>query len=552
MNIEEKNKVGVIDLDDPILESKKEKIKEAETEIKDENENEKSQIDEQIQETASTKTTLSEEPIQIKEAKHSKSYLMIFGIFTTIFIILILAIFGIFTFYNYQNSSKIAKGVYINGIDISELTKEDALDKVQNYYSEKLSNDLTLVCNDFSTYIKTSEINLNFDIESAVDYAYQIGKTTNLFNDNFQIFNAMITGINIMPTYTIDDKALSNILNTLSSELPDAVVESGYYIDSSNLIITKGSSGSIIDIDATSNSIKEKISNLNYLNETINISTKSSSPQPVDIDTIYHEVYSEAKDAYYTTEPHVVYPSSTGIDFAVTIDEAKKLLQEADTECTIPLKVLYPNVTTNMIGQEAFPDLLATFSTKYATSNKNRTTNLRLAASKIDGYVLLPDETFSYNSVVGERTIAAGYKEAAIYENGQVVDGLGGGICQISTTLYNATLFANLEMVELYNHQFVPSYVTAGRDATVVYGVKDFKFKNSRKYAIKITCSVSGGVATFNIWGLKEDTEYDIDVYANITSKTSSYIKSSTYRTLKQNGEIINTEKITNSTYKVH
>ena len=145
-----------------------------------------------------------------------------------------------------------------------------------------------------------------------------------------------------------------------------------------------------------------------------------------------------------------------------------------------------------------------------------------------------------------------GYKEAAIYQNGEVVQGLGGGICQISTTLYNAILFANLEIVELHNHQFVPSYVTAGRDATVVYGVKDFKFKNTRNYPIKINCSVAGGTARFEIRGLKQENEYEISVYSNVTSRTSSYIKSSTYRTLKQNGQIISTENVINSTYKVH
>lgn len=222
-----------------------------------------------------------------------------------------------------------------------------------------------------------------------------------------------------------------------------------------------------------------------------------------------------------------------------------------ENETKIPLKTLYPSVTTNMIGVEAFPDLLATFSTKYS-SNKDRTTNLRLAAHKINGHVLLPGETFSYNKVVGERTIAAGYKEAAVYQNGEVVQGLGGGICQISSTLFNAVLLSNLEIVELHNHQFVPSYVTAGRDATVVYGVKDFKFKNSRKYAIKINCSVSGGVATFNIWGKKQDTEYDVSVYAKVNSKTSTAIKSSTYRTLKLNGNVVKTENIANFTYKVH
>ena len=113
-------------------------------------------------------------------------------------------------------------------------------------------------------------------------------------------------------------------------------------------------------------------------------------------------------------------------------------------------------------------------------------------------------------------------------------------------------MFANLNIVELHNHQFVPSYVGAGRDATVVYGAKDFKFKNSRKHAIKIECSVSGGVAKFKIYGVKEDTEYDVKVNTSIISSTASYIKSSTYRTLYLKGKKVSSERIYSCTYKKH
>ncbi len=484
--------------------------------------------------------------------KSSKRWIIAVGIFLICFLCLIIIIFGIFTFYNHSNNTTISKGIYINGIDVSNLTKQEAKNKLESYYSDKLSNDITLIHNNYTTYIKTSEINLSFDIDSAINYAYQCGKTNNIFTDNFQIFNAMINGINIMPIVNFDEESLKNILNTLSSELPDAVVESGYYIEGDNLIITKGKDGYIIDVNSTLEKMKQKILNLNYLNETIEIDTIANSPKEINLDAIYNEIHKEPKDAYYTSDPHTIYPSENGIDFQVSLDQAKEMLQIADKECTIPLKVLKPNITTNMIGEEAFPDLLASFSTRYAASNTNRTTNLRLASNKIDGYVLLPGETFSYNTVVGERTIAAGYKDAAIYENGKVVDGLGGGICQISTTLFNAVLLSNLEIVELYNHQFVPSYAKAGRDATVVYGIKDFKFKNSRKHALKINCSVQNGIASFQIWGFKEETEYDVEISSNITSQTSSYIKASAYRTLKLNGQVINREKIRNATYKVH
>ena len=228
------------------------------------------------------------------------------------------------------------------------------------------------------------------------------------------------------------------------------------------------------------------------------------------------------------------------------------MLKTQKDEYTIKLKTLYPNITTSMIGMEAFPDLLSTFSTRYVTSNKNRTTNLRLAANKINGTVIMPGETFSFNKIVGKRTIEAGYKDAAIYQDGKVVDGLAGGICQISSTLFNAVVYANLEITERRNHQFVPSYVTAGRDATVVYGAQDFKFKNTRNYPIKIICSVNNGIAKFDIYGLKESNEYEVVITSKVTSRTSKYIYSTTWKTLKQNGQIISSKVICKDTYKTH
>ena len=134
----------------------------------------------------------------------------------------------------------------------------------------------------------------------------------------------------------------------------------------------------------------------------------------------------------------------------------------------------------------------------------------------------MPGEEFSFNEVVGKRTIQEGYRNAKIYENGQVVDGLAGGICQISSTLYNAVLLANLEITERRNHSFTSTYVPAGRDATVVYGTQDFKFKNSRNYPIKIEANVANGIAEFKIHGIKEEVEYDIKIIP-VTTQTIPY-----------------------------
>jgi len=484
----------------------------------------------------------------IKKPKHTLFYVLIFFISL---ILILLIIFGGFAIYNISNNDKITNGIKIYGIDVSKKTKAEALIAISEKFDSIKNTDIKLISKDYESAINPTEINLNFDINSAINYAFSIGKSGTLFKDTFDIFNAMINEVDITPSYSLDEKLLISTLDKMSKDLPNAVVESSYYIEKSNLIITKGTDGFSVDSAKTATDIKTKIQDFSYLSTPIEISLINQKPKNIDIDKIYNEVHKDAKDAYYTTNPYAVYPSENGVDFKISLEEAKKKLANLDKECKIPLKTIYPKVTTNSIGKKAFPNLLASFSTNYV-NNPSRTTNLKLAAKKINGTVLLPGETFSYNKVVGERTIAAGYKNAAIYQNGEVVDGLGGGICQISTTLFNAALFANLDIVELHNHQFVPSYVGAGRDATVVYGSKDFKFKNSRKFAIKIECSVSGGVAKFKIYGVKEEPEYDVKVNASIISQSSTYTKSVTYRTLSLNGKTVSKEKIYTCTYKRH
>lgn len=485
------------------------------------------------------------------ENKNKFDVLAIFGIFAFIFILLLLITYCTFTLINTQNKN-IANGVYIKGINISNLSKEEAKQKISEYINTAIPSEIKLKHNDFETSISTSQLSIYFNTDEAVELAYQIGKNGNIFQNNFMILQALFSKININPGFTIDEEQLKYNLQDISNKLPDKVIESSCYIDENNLIITKGSEGYSIKIEETANYIKNSINNLSLQNSYLELITEKQFPTKVNINEIYNEIYKKPVDSYYTQNPYRVFPSENGLDFAISLEEAENLLQEEKNEYVIPLKTLYPNVTTNMIGMEAFPDLLSEFSTKYQASNKNRTTNLILAANKINGTVLMPGEIFSYNKIVGERTIEAGYKEAPIYIEGRVEDGLGGGICQITSTLYNAVLYANLDIVERSNHQFVPSYANASRDATVVYGAIDFKFKNNREYPIKITCSVSNGIANFKIFGLKSENDYEVQINSKITGTTSNAIYSEGYKTLKKNGTVISTEIISKDTYKKH
>ena len=492
-------------------------------------------------------------PIENTEkAKTNKSdVLVIFGILLAIVILLVTVVYGTFSIMT-EKSTTIAKGVYIKNIDVSGLTREQAKEKINNYISSVIPEEIKLTHNGFETSLSTSQLSIYFNTDEAVDMAYNIGKTGNIFQKNLTILQTRLSKTTIDPGFSIDMNQLKKDLEDISSKLPDKIIESSCYIDGNKLIITKGKAGKTVKVDDSAKYIKQAINDLKIENNSLELLTEDSTPKEIDLDAVYNEIHKEPVNAYYSQNPYVVHPSENGMDFSITLDEAKNMLKEEKDEYVVPLKVLYPSVTTNMIGTEAFPDLLSEFSTKYAASNKNRTTNLILAAKKINGTVLMPGETFSYNKVVGARTIQAGYKEAPIYVSGRVEDGIGGGICQITTTLYNAVVYANLDIVERSNHQFVPSYAGPSRDATVVYGAIDFKFKNNRDYPIKIACSVSGGIANFKIWGLKSDNDYEVQISSRTTGKTSTAIYSEAYKILKKNGNVVSTTLLSKDTYKRH
>ena len=483
--------------------------------------------------------------------KPSFSIIKIFGFLSLIFIILLIVIYCIFSILNKQNN-KIISGIYIQGIDVSGLTKEEAKSKISDYINNNLPKEIILKYNEYETSIPFSKLNISFNIDEAIDIAYKFGKDGNSFQNNLTTLKVLLSNLNINPALSFDVEELNSNLKDISSKLPNKMIESSCYIDGNNLIITKGSAGYTVNIDKMIDYIKENIYNLTFNNNTINLIVEEQYPTSINLDEIYNQIHKEPVNAYYTQNPFAVYPSENGVDFSISLEEAKNMLQNENTEYSIPLKIVYPEITTNMIGTEAFPDLLSDFSTNYVASNRNRTTNLILAANKINGTVIMPNETFSYNKVVGERTIQAGYKEAPIYVSGRVEDGLGGGICQITTTLYNAVLLANLEIVERSNHQFIPSYANASRDATVVYGAIDFKFKNNREYPIKITCSVSNGIANFKIFGLKSNNDFEVILSSRITGSNSTYIFSEGYKTLKKNGSVISSETISKDTYRRH
>ena len=523
---------------------KKEKVEVVKKEEKEEQKNNKKEKEEKKEKEPEFKKSEENSKKQEKEMskmendkkKKGKRKYIVIGVIIGILLLIGLFVSTIFALVNVSNEN-IVNGVSIAGIDVSGLSKEEAKAKIEDVYNEKKEKDIPLKHGEYETTLSPVLMEVNYKIDEAVENAYSIGKNSNIFVNNYDILFALITKKDIPLEMTLNEEVTKQTIEDMNINLPDVVIESSYSVEDDELIITKGKAGIIIDTDSLLTQVKDRLNDKNANDAVIEIPVVNKEPDSIDIDKIHEEVYQEPQDAYIVEEPFEVHPEVEGIDFDV--EAAKELLKEDKEEYVIPLIITEPEVTIDELGEEAFPDQLATFTTRYDVSDVDRTTNLRLACQKINGTVLLAGETFSYNDVVGARTVAAGYKNAKIYEAGQVVDGLGGGICQISSTLYNAALLANLEIVERRNHQFVTSYVPAGRDATVVYGSTDFKFKNTRQYPIRIVATANAGIATISIYGIKEENEYTF----KFSTKTVSTIPYSTQyvddSTLPQGTEVV-------------
>lgn len=530
---------------------------------------EKSEIEEATKELSNNEVSQKEQKnVENNIKKESrKSKIIIVSIVAAIVLVIIMFLCSIFALLN-MNNNKIIKGITINQINVENLSIEEATEKIKEKENNKLEKDIDIKYNDFEYSIKLSQIEVTYKIEEAVKEAFNTGRSNNIFVDNYNILKTRIKKKNINVEYEYNEKLLDEILDDIAVKIPGAVIEPSYYIENKKLYISKGKTGISVEKEKLKKAILERIEK--EKDESIIIEVLETEPQNIDIDKIYNEIYTEPKNAYYTKDPFEIFPHVEGVNFDK--EEAKKILEKNKEEYEIPLTITVPEITTNKIGTEAFPDMLSTFSTRYDASNIPRTTNLKLAMQKLNGVVVSPGETFSYNKTLGKRTAEAGYKEAGGFAGGRVVQTLAGGICQISSTLYDAVLYANLDIVERHNHMFLAGYVGAGKDATVVYGTYDFKFKNTRKYPVMIKTSIGNGIAQISIYGIKEEVEYEVEISSKIlsyisykviyetdnslTSGTEKVVqngmngcKSITYKILKLNGKQVSSTVLSTDTY---
>jgi vancomycin resistance protein YoaR len=219
------------------------------------------------------------------------------------------------------------------------------------------------------------------------------------------------------------------------------------------------------------------------------------------------ELDAAAQDAYVDLEKKVLVPEKVGhwLDVYGTIARIDAAFRRGEDTVDAAVEVIAPRLKASELGNVKFDRVLGYFETRYTQNEKtrDRTYNLRLAASRLDGTVILPGQVFDFNGTVGPRDEAHGYRVAPVIAQGELVDGLGGGTCQISGTLHGAAFFAGLEIVERYPHSRPSYYIKLGLDATVVYPTINFRFKNSFDFPIVLHETVANGVVRAEILGPK-------------------------------------------------
>ncbi|WP_296648058.1 VanW family protein, partial [Romboutsia sp. 13368] len=380
---------------------------------------------------------------------------------------------------NYIYTNKIAQNIFIEGVDVSNLTKDEAI----KYINENIVPGTIKVNYDGDIQeISADKIDLKYNTAEVVNEAYNYTKTDSYFENIKRFFDLKKNSKSLDLESFYDESKLSKVIQNISNSINIDMTNAKVYISNSgNISVSKATIGKELDIASTKEAIYDAINNKDYKT----------------------------------------------IDLKVNIKE--------------------PKISTE--AAQSVNSLLAEFSTKFSTNNENRVTNIKISADSTSDVLLMPGEEFSYNNQTGKRTKANGYQDAPVIVNGKLEQDVGGGVCQVSSTLFNSALYSGLDITSRQNHSLKSSYVSIGRDAMVSDGGSDFRFKNPYSHPIYIKNIVNDGVITSRIYGNASDKK-------NISIKVEPYTKegleaAKTYIEYKDsNGKVISTQYISNSVYK--
>ncbi len=496
----------------------------------------------------------------------------------TIFIAVMILAASVLSYIALQYSN-VYRGICIGNLDVSGMSRQEMMQQLESIYSIPASElDITLQTQLAELKVSYPELEVHYDVEVAAEAAYSLGRTGSIFDRLYDIAYAGLSGVVFSVPQSYNEEKINECVTRFSIMAFQGVKEGALLIADDKVLIKSGRHGESIDKAETRSLVIEAIKS--GKGGVIEPEVTVTETSRFNADEIYGRIVSSPSEAYYTLENNelVLVPHKSGRQ----VDKAElgRIIEEhsktEEQERLLPVVFTKPDVTAEDAASMLFRDELANFSTPFETrtqNEKNRMHNINLAASKYNDFILMPDEEFSFNKVVGPRNEKYGYKEAHIYINGRVEDGVGGGICQAVSTLYNAVLMSDLEVLERKNHSFIVTYVPLGQDATAYYGGTDFRFVNTTGWPIKIISWVEDNNVNIIFKGTQISPEKSIvisnktlsqtpfntryvddpNLHAGTVKKsqygTSGYVVE-TYKTVKMGNDVISQTKLHTSRYK--
>ena len=399
------------------------------------------------------------------------------------------------------NTSTVYNGVLIQNENIGGYTKEKLSQHLQNIYSKAFDNIfITFSAPQFERTVMVSDMGIEIDIEAMTEKAFSIGREGNIIKRLARIAKLRKNPVSVEPILNCESEKYNDFLEDIRQHTYREIIPPNIYITDSQVILCTGLPGLEADEEKLNSDIINAVKRLE--SSTVTLKLLEKNPPPIDVETTLDMLNKPSVNAEFVRTSRTTYEISPH-QMGLKLDRAKLMevisyIENREKneyeEIMLPVEFITPEITKETLEYQLFRDTLASYTTYFNTNtenNYNRSINIRLAAESIDGTLLLPGEEFSFNKVVGPRTAQRGYKTAHIFVAGQIQDGTGGGVCQVSTTLYNAVLRANLEVRERHNHMFTVGYVPLGHDAAVSYGYADLVFTNTTAHPLQIFAKVS-------------------------------------------------------------
>jgi len=404
-----------------------------------------------------------------------------------------------------SNYNKILPNTTAAGVEIGGMTLAEAGARLDEQLPQAYGQTaVTFLC-DGKEYQVPGKA-LQADSWSTAQIALDQSLPRSFFSAGAQYIGALFSSRQVAPVLSFP-LVPDGVMEALKAST-DPHAHTEYEIAQDAILFTKGTTGRTIDAEALMDQVLDCFARQDYKTRP-ECAVITAPPAEPDFNAIYDEVFVAPADAYFDKESKSIVTEVTGVRFDK--EAAGRMVAQAAEGSVISVPLIYdePQVTQEDLEAVLFKDVLGT-STTTCAGPRNRWANIALAASRVDGTILMPGEEFSYNDTCGPYTRASGYLDAGTYQNGQSVDATAGGICQMSSTLYWSALKANLEILERSNHSMWVGYLQRGCDATVYGGVNgpDFRFKNDSEHPIKLTAYMEGTKLTVTITGTNTTGNY--------------------------------------------